>query len=615
MNKKILLSLSLCTLLNAQNLKTTVEEVLSTNPTILEQLKNYNSTKEDVTIAQAGYYPKLDVSVGVGYEHTERNNRPLGVANQSFDYNVYNNSLKYTQNIFKGFETTYQIKENENRTLSAAYKYIEQVNAISFAMVNTYLQVLRQRELLDNAKETIDINEEIIAKVQKLYDSGLTTLSEVNKIESSLALAKSNYVVQENTLLDVTYNMHAVLGRYLDIESMEKPTEEIRFPQTVEDAAQFAMQNNPSLLVSKYNIGLAEATNHKSKAPFYPKVDVEVSQSMSKNLSATEGESDAFRAMAYLSYNLFNGFADTAALQKSVSEVHKEVQIKNKLRRNTIEDLNLAWAAYEKLNQQMVHLQRYREFSEKTLTLYKKEYDLGRRTLLDLLSAQSDFSNSKSQIINTEYSALFAKYRILDALGTLVPSVIGSEDIEYEKVGLKGDAPSNNDALPIMLDGDKDLIVDEQDICNNSLTYKMRSTYGCELTYDDTLKIERYSGFLFGTRDADLTHKGQKKLNDLIDQIKPYGFDNMKFEVFGNVDDENLNEAKMLLLSAQRASVVKEKLIEAGAKEENITVHAQSNKAPMFTNSLFENEGLELNNRVDIAVRKLKMPSTNAANN
>ncbi|MCX6075858.1 MAG: TolC family outer membrane protein [Campylobacterales bacterium] len=614
MNKKILLALSLCTLLNAQNLKTTVEEVLSTNPTILEQLKNYNSTKEDVTIAQAGYYPKLDVSVGAGYDHADRKNFPV-VKNTAFDYNLYTSSVTYTQNIFKGFETTYQIKENENRTLAAAYKYIEQVNAVSFAMVNTYLQVLRQKELLNNAKETIDINEEIIAKVQKLYDSGLTTLSEVNKIESSLALAKSNYVVQENTLLDVTYNMHAVLGRYLDIESMEKPTEEIRFPQTVEDAAQFAMQNNPSLLVSKYNIKLAEATNHKSKAPFYPKLDVQVSEIMSKNKGAlqADGESGDFRAMAYLSYNLFNGFADTAALQKSVSEVHKEVQIKNKLIRNTIEDLNLAWSAYEKLNQQMVHLQRYRAFAEKTLTLYKKEYDLGRRTLLDLLSAQSDFSNSKSQIINTEYSALFAKYRILDALGTLVPSVMGSEDIEYEKVGLKGETPPNNDTLPVTLDADKDLIVDEQDICNNSLSYKMRSTYGCEITYDDTLKIERYSGFVFGTRNADLTQKGQKKLNDLIAQIQPYGFENMKFEVFGNVDDENLNETKMLLLSAQRANVVKEKLVKAGAKEENITIHAQSNKAPMFTNGLFENEGLELNNRVDIAVRKLKLPDADAA--
>ncbi|MCX6051269.1 MAG: TolC family outer membrane protein [Campylobacterales bacterium] len=422
MKKTILLALSLSTLLNAQNMKVTVEEVLSTNPIILEQLKNYNSTKEDITIAKAGYYPKLDVSLGAGYENTDRRALPLGAANQSFDYNVYNNSLKYTQNIFKGFETTYQVKEHENRTTAAAYKYIEQVNAVAFQMVNTYLQVMRQKALLDNSKENIAINEEIYAKVQKLYDAGLTTLSEVNKIEASLSLAKSNYIVQENTLLDVTYNMHRVLGRYLDAEEMEKPMQEVTFPATIEDAAEFAMENNPSLLVSKYDLRVAEATNHKSKSAFYPKLDVEVSETMSKNVGASEGENNQFRAMAYLSYNIFNGFADTAALQKSISEVHKEVEIKNKLRRQTIEGLNLSWASYEKTKQQLVHLEEYRKFALKTLTLYSKEYDLGRRSLLDLLSAQNDFIGSKTQIINVSYSNLFAKYRILDALGTTCPN-------------------------------------------------------------------------------------------------------------------------------------------------------------------------------------------------
>ncbi len=609
MKRKILLALSLCTLLNAQNLKVTVEEVLATNPSILQQLKNYNSTKEDITIAQSGYYPKLDLSVGAGYDKVKTTNFETNPdTKKSFDYNFYESSLTYTQNIFKGFETTYQVKEHENRTVAAAYKYIEQVNAVSFAIVNNYLQVLRQKSLLDNAKENIEINEEIFTKVQKLYDSGLTTLSEVNKIESSLALAKSNYVVQENTLLDVTYNLHAVLGRYLDTEAMEKPNQEITFPATVEDAAQFAMQNNPSLLVAKYNTRLAEATNHKSKAPFYPRLDLEVSETLTTNKGDINynDENERFRAMAVLSYNLFNGFADTAALQKSVSEVHKEVQIKNQLRRDTIEGLNLSWAAYEKLAQQLVHLEKYKDFAEKTLNLYKKEYDLGRRSLLDLLSAQNDFIGSKAQIINTDYSQLFAKYRILDALGTLVPTIIGDQNIAYENVGLKGETPSNEDSLPVVLDTDTDLIVDEQDICNNSLNYKMRSTYGCEVTYDDTVKIERYSGFVFGTRDAELTQKGQKRLNDLINQLKPYGLENIKFEVLGNVDDEKMDEAKMLLLSAQRASVVKDKLVEAGAKAENVTEHAQANTAPMFTNGLFENEGLELNNRVDIVVRKLK---------
>lgn len=605
MKKKILLALSLATLLSAQDLKVSVEEVLSTNPSVLERLKNYNSVKEDITTAQAGYYPKLDISVGTGREHTEKKNVP-NADDSSFDYSVYDSSLKYTHNLFNGFRTTYEVKEREYMTTAAAYYYIEQVNATAFEMANTYLQVLRQKELLDNAQENIDINLEIFDKVQKLYESGLTTLSEVNKIESSLALAKSNHVVQENTLLDVNYNMHAVLGRYLDFDEMQRPDQNITLPTTIEEATEFAIQNNPSLLVSNYNIKLAEATNHKSKAAFYPRIDLEVSQSLTKNIGASEGENDRFRAMAYLTYNIFNGFADTSTLQKSVSEVHKEVQIKNTLRRRTIEGLNLSWAAHEKLNQQLVHLNKYREFAEKTLNLYKKEYDLGRRSLLDLLSAQNDFIASKSQIINTEYSALYAKYRILDALGTLVPTIISDDSVIYSNVGLKGLEPSNEDKLPVQLDRDTDLIVDDKDICNNSLNYKMRSMHGCKESYEDTQRIERYSGFVFDKNDADLTYNAEDRIENLIKQVEPYGFEHLKFELLGNVDSEDMSEEEMLLLSTQRADVIKKILINAGAKEENITIHSESNKAPMYTNGLFKNEGHALNNRVDIIVRKLK---------
>nr|WP_321266129.1 TolC family outer membrane protein [uncultured Sulfurimonas sp.] len=604
MKKRLLLALSLSTLLCAQDLKTTVDEVLSTNPIILEKIKNYNATKEDIKSAKSGYYPKLDLSLGIGSEHTDKRERANNAADESFDFSVYQNSLTYTQNIFKGFETTYQVEQQQNRTIAAAYSYIEKVNDTSFEMVNTYLQVMKNRELLDNAKANVDINAEIFKKVQKLYDAGLTTLSEVNKIESSLSLAKSNYVVQENTLLDVTYNMQRVLGRYLEPQEMSRPELNVALPASIEDAAQFAMQNNPSLLVSKYNIKLAQASYKEKKSPFYPHLDIEISQSMNKNLSAIEGEDDRFRVMAFLTYNFFNGFADEAALQKSVSTIHQEVELKNNLRRQVIEGLNLSWAANEKLDDQLKHLNDYKKFSLKTLTLYSKEYDLGRRSLLDLLSAQNDFIGAKSQIINTEYSMLFAKYRILDAMGTLVSTIIGNTDIIYSNVGLVGETPKNEDSLPISYDRDSDLIVDEEDICNNSLSTQMRSIYGCKLIYEDTKRIERYSGFLFEDASANLSDDGQKRLNSLITQIAPYGWEKLKFDILGNAEDEGISKEKLLQLSEQRAQTIKTKLLDAGANAELITLHSKSDKAPMFSNE--SDDSIELNNRADIIVRKLK---------
>lgn len=633
--KKISLALlTAVSLLSAEDLRTTVKEVLSTNPIILERLKNYNSTKEDIKIAKSGFYPKLDLSLGAGYEHTELNNRPA-TPDGSFDFGVYDNSLTFTQNIFKGFETTYQVKEHENRTVAAAYHYVEKVNSTAFEMVNQYLLVLKQRELLGNAQENIDINKEILDKVQKLYASGLTTLSEVNKIQSSLSLATSNYVVQENNLKDAIFNFHKVFGRHIDIDSMTKPETNFELPKNIDDAIQFAIENNPSLLVSKYNIKLAQATHHKKKSPFYPQFDIEVSQNYTKNLGASEGERNRFRAMALVKYNFFNGFADEAALKQSISEVHKEVFIKDTLRRETIDDLALSWAADEQLTKQIEPLQKYKEYAETTLNLYKKEYDLGRRSLLDLLSAQNDFINSESQIINAEYSLIYAKYRILDALGTLVTTIMGNNSVDYSNVGLivnsnvdyshysKVDknsqdydvpmvtldlnktAPKNPDTLPVFLDRDTDLIVDDRDICNNSLNYKLRSIYGCVYDYKDTLRIERYSGFLFEGTSATITKDAQEKFDALVKQLKPYGLEHIKFELLGNVDDEKMSKNDMLDLSRQRAQIIREKLINAGVKKENTTVYALSDEAPMYTNGLYENEGVELNNRVDIVVRKL----------
>jgi len=601
MKLKLLLPLLLSTALLSQDLKTTIEEMLSTNPTILERLKNYNSLKEDITIAKAGYYPKVDLSLGVGYEDTDKDTPTLG--KQSFDYTVYQNSLKYTQNIFKGFETTYQVRQQKNRTISAAYNYIENVNDISFRAVDAYLLVLKNRDLLVTARSNVDINTEIFKKVQKLYDSGLTTLSEVNKIESSLALAKSNFVVQENTLLDEKYNLHRIVGRDLNIKEMKKPIFDIVLPKSMDEATQFAMGNNPSLLVSQYNIKLAQATYKENESPFYPSLDIEVSQSMNKNLSGIEGKDDRFRAMAYINYNLFNGFADSAKIQKSISNIHQEVELKNKLRREVIEGLRLSWAANEKLNEQLKYLKEYKKFSLKTLTLYAKEYDLGRRSLLDLLSAQNDFIGSKSQIINTEYSILFAKYRILDAMGTLVSTVIGDTNALYSNVGLNGTAPENKDSLPIRLDKDNDLITDDEDICNNSISNSMKNLYGCIFKADNIKRIERYSGFLFEYKSATLTDEGQEKVENLILQLKPSDLSKIKFDLIGHADYNKLKEKILLKLSELRARLIKKILIRAGAKRKNIQIHAKSNKAPMFING--SESAVKLNNRVDIIVKKI----------
>jgi len=317
---------------------------------------------------------------------------------------------------------------------------------------------------------------------------------------------------------------------------------------------------------------------------------------MNKNLSAIEGNDDKFRAMAYVSYNFFRGFTDKAAIQKSVSKVHQEIESKNNLRRQVIEGLSLSWAANTKLQEQLVHLEEYKKYSLKTLTLYAKEYDLGRRSLLDLLSAQNDFIGSKAQIINTKYSLLYAKYRILDAMGILVSSIVKENYDIYKNVGLSDTNIEQQDVLPVHYDRDNDLIVNEMDICNNSSSKQMKNIYGCKLKDTSISQIERYSGFLFDENEL----LNSKKLQDLIKQLTPYGLNKIKFKLLANAQDDDLTKKDLKKLSQTRAKVIKDLLIKAGVLHDNIEIFANANNAPMYS------DVNDKNNRVDIIVMKLK---------
>ena len=480
--------------LQALTLKESVLEALDTNPIVQERLKNFNETQQDLEITKSEWLPSLDYRATFG--RNEAGNLKDETNESSYNHNVidegynhYTQSLKLTQNIFNGFSTTHKIDYQKARILGAAHHYLENANDIAFQMVGAYLDVVRSYQLLQNAKDNVVINEKIYKDVQSLYDQGLTTKSEMTKIYASLSLAKSNLVVQKNNSVDKEFRFKRLLGRDADISSFTLPTLNYAMPESKERATMYAIQNNPSILVSNFNIKGAQALYKEKKSKFYPTVDLEVEQVFNdvNRRNNFDMPDDRLKAYVVLSWNLYKGGAHTADVQKSKSTINKEVELQRDLKRQTIEGLELSWSAYEMLGQQLEELYKYYEYSQETLESYQSEYELGRRTLLDLLSAQNDLVNSKSQIINAQMDKLFAQYRILDAMGLLVNAVVEDEKT-YDKIVSPTLKPFEviKDELPVKFDVDNDGIVDSLDICDNSKNNDDIAPYGCSQKEEDS---------------------------------------------------------------------------------------------------------------------------------
>lgn len=497
-NKKLFsITASICLLsisLQALTLKESVLESLNTNPIVQERLKNFNETQQDLKIAKAEWLPSLDYvgtfgrnSAGEFKDYSSDSKYKNAVEDKT--YNHYTNSLKLTQNIFNGFSTTHKIEYQEARILAAAHHYLENANDVAFQMVGAYIDVVRSYQLYQNAKDNVVINEKIYNDVQALFDQGLTTKSEMTKIYASLSLAKSNLIVQKNNTVDKKFRFKRLFGRNADTATFSLPKLNYAMPESKERAIMYAIKNNPSILVSNFNVKGAQALYKEKKSNFYPTIDLELEQVFEDVSEDNDFDTQDDRSKAYvvLSWNLYNGGADSADIQKSRSTINKEVEIQRDLKRQTIEGLELSWSAYHLLGDQLKELYKYNEFSQETLESYQSEYEMGRRTLLDLLSAQNDILTSKTQIVNAQMDKLYAQYRILDAMGLLVKVVVEDEG-EYNKIAMPINKPFDviEDKLPVDLDVDSDGIVDSLDICDNSLNNNDITPYGCSQKIEDS---------------------------------------------------------------------------------------------------------------------------------
>jgi len=464
----------------ATTLKQVVSGVLDTNPIVIETLRNYRAVKEEVGMAEAEYYPTLDLQSSVGKKRVGNFSGDVGenIANET--YNVFQNSLVLRQNIFSGFSTHERVSYKKMQTLAAAYSYLEKANDITLQTITIYLDLLKNKELLDNSKMNVDHIGKLYKKISKAYSAGLTPMSEVSKIQSSLSLARSNLMVQQNKLSNAAFNFRRITGYPVSLKSLKKPNFNLRLPKNKQKASMYALEYNPSLLVGKYNIKGAEALYRESKSKFFPKIDFEASENYNDNYDEFIGTDDRFQAMLVVSYNLFRGGADEAARRSKISRLSQEISVVDDLKRQVVEGMDLSWGSYKLAMDQVPFLSDYKKQSLKTLKLYVKEYEMGERSLLDLLATENDLKRANDELIKAKYNLLLSKYRILDAMGLTMASIMGDVRKYYRRVGLHSrGAPTARDTLPVTYDSDNDGVVSGKDLCPSSKRKNGKLPFGC----------------------------------------------------------------------------------------------------------------------------------------
>jgi outer membrane protein, adhesin transport system len=603
--KTTLLLLSSTLIANAMNLHEVVEQTTSTHPVVIEKVRNYNAVRESLKGSRSEYRPKIDISIGVGLEKV--NNSITNFTDQRS--NIRQSRLTLNQNLYNGMTSYYTVASEERRLDSAYFTYLEELNAITFETVEVYLELIKQQRLLNLAVQNIDNHASKFSQVRERTDGGAGSQSELDRIAGRLATAQSDHMVQKNAYLDSVFNFQKYYGDFVEARELSLPLfDNGTLPLTLKEAISKMQSYHPSLIIANQNVDVKKMQYESLKGNMRPKVDLSITRAWNENLGGFIGKDNSYQAMVTLNYNIYNGHGDNAKRQSALSEVHVENEKKRNMQRNLMNNLQLSWSEYKLLQKQQKFLKKNAYYMRKVHSSYKKEFALGRRTIVDMLDSEHEVYLADVAVVGNEFSYIRSKFRLLSMMGNLYDVLKSQIPTEFEYKLLNEERYEkfyDDDYLPLERERDHDNVIDTSDMCVNSLKDSLTVGTGCsseaseKYLYDPAAEVRKemvqnsvrdevelktstlnlgektiFNYITFESKTIQFSKQSELVMREVIEQLKVFsGASIAKITVFSNDYD---SEVKNYKISLDRAYYLKKSLLLNGIKGENIDIFAST---------------------------------------
>lgn len=416
-------------LVHATTLQEAMAKAIETHPEVLAAEKDQNAIGHRIDMAKAGYKPTVDFTAGSGYEWSKNNSTRFRAARtprsgKDGSVDMWRNESRITarQMVFDGYQTQSRVAQETNRFASASYHVMDVKNQLALRAAESYLAVLRGREQLALAEEDLNTHKVYLGKIQDRVAGGRSSSSDIQQVTGRLALSQANVEASRGDLKKAEAAYLEAVG-----EMPQNPNKDATpfgsLPVNSSAGVERAMQQSPVIASAMADIKAANAELAEAKAIFCPRFEIETGASRNENLDGVKGPNNDMYAMLMVRQNLYNGGHDVAQRNERIERVKEAQDMLEKERRQVEQAVVEAFARLESAKARLEPLNQHVMSAAITRDAYLQQFDLGQRTLLDLLDSEVELFNAKAALIDGKYETDAAAYAIMAHTGDLAPSV------------------------------------------------------------------------------------------------------------------------------------------------------------------------------------------------
>lgn len=410
----------------ASSFEDALSNAYQNNPQIKAERQRLEGTDEGVAQAVSGFRP----TVTAGYNWARQGTEFSG--SSEVRNNASTKSVSLSQPLFRGGGTLSAYRSATQRVKSGQYQLSAVEQNIMLNGVVAYMNVVANSAILDLSRKNQSVLEEQLKAAQTRFQVGEVTRTDVAQSEARLSDAKTGVISAEGQLLGSMATYERVIGVRPE-GTLTVPEKLPELPLNLEEALERGRAANPELLAALHEAKAASYDVRTNEAALLPRVSLV--GSLSKQEGAGAGgtsDYDQNRIGVDVTIPLYQSGAEYSRVREAEAFSRQRDHEAIDRRMNIDESVTQNWEQLETAISTVTTRNDQIGAAALALEGVKQEQQYGSRTVLDVLNAEQELFQARTNLVRAQRDRIVAAYSLAYSLGQLTPSNLGLQVAQYD---------------------------------------------------------------------------------------------------------------------------------------------------------------------------------------
>ncbi len=415
---------------SAEDLASVYALATQNDPALRAASATREATLEAEPLARSQLLPEIGLAGDASYNNRDVNSSPLGGFNE--DFASGSAAVQLTQPIYRK-DRLIQLEQAKDQVQQADIDYITAEQDLIVRVTEAYFGVLSAEDTLRFTEADVKAIERQLDQAKQRFDVGLIAITDVNEAQARYDSARADAIVAQNNLDDARESLSEITNQPTRELAGLRPnvTFEPPNPANLDEWTETALKNNPGVISAQYDVDIARKEIERQDAGDSPTLDLVGSYGVSG--SGADAGTDAKDAVIglQLAWPLYTGGGVAAATRQARFQLEAAQEVLEQRRRAVQTQVRNAYRGVLASISRVQALEATVVSAQSALEATEAGFEVGTRTLVDVLNSQRELFRSKRDLSVSRYDYILNFLSLYQAAGTL-----SDENIENSRVWL-----------------------------------------------------------------------------------------------------------------------------------------------------------------------------------